>query len=93
MIALRNKTGIPPDLAERFDIPQEAVPGSEKISVNAGRHVLIEEYGEVQKYGENRIVVGLKRGKLILSGSGLYLVAMNRHELLIGGKLQSMEWI
>ena len=92
MTALRNKTGIPLDLAERFDIPQEAVPGSEKISVDAERRILIEEYGELQEYGEDRIVIRLRRGKLILSGSELYLMGMNRHELLIGGKLQNMEW-
>ena len=90
--ALRNRPGIPLDLAERFDVPPDAVPGSEKISVYAGKRALIEEYADIQEYGEDRIIIRLRRGKLILTGRGLYLEGITQHELVIGGELQNMEW-
>ena len=37
-------------------------------------------------------VVCTGRGSISLGGSGLRLVAMNKNELLVSGKLQSVEW-
>ena len=43
-------------------------------------------------YGRERIVVSLGRGKLNISGAELVIAAMNRRELLISGRIQSVEW-
>ena len=80
------------DLSERLELPAEASVGAAKLSVTAGRRVLIENHRGILDYGSERICVGLEQGKLILSGTELCLLAMDRKEMLIGGKLQNLEW-
>ena len=79
-------------LAERLELPEEALLNAAKLSVTGGRRALIENHRGILEYGRERIVVGAGRGKICLSGSELRLAAMNRTELLIVGNVQSVEW-
>ena len=80
------------DLAERFRLPEDVLLGAAKLSVIAGRQALVENHRGVLEYGTERILVSTGRGKIILNGSGLRLAAMNKTELLICGKIQTVEW-
>ena len=80
------------NLSERMELPAEASVGAAKLSVTAGRRVLIENHRGILEYGSERISVCTDKGKLILSGSELCLLAMDQKEMLIGGKLQNVEW-
>ena len=92
VLNLRKHAELVYELAERLELPQEAVPGAARLSVTAGKRVLVENHRGLLEYGPERIVVKTEAGKLVLSGSGLGIRAMDRRDLLIGGKLQCAEW-
>lgn len=89
---VRRKWGLPQDLAERLALPEEALLGTARLTVTGGRRLLVENHRGVMDYDRERIVVSLGRGRLNISGTGLVIIAMNRRELLIGGRIQSVEW-
>ena len=78
-------------LADRLDLPQ-ALLGSGKLTVAAGRQVFIENHCGILEYGTERICVAFDRGRVVINGAGLELVAMSGRELIIRGRLQSLEW-
>jgi len=90
--ALKKIKMLASDLSERLELPEEALLGETKLTVTAGRRALIENHRGILEYGPEYIAVSTRAGRLGLSGSGLRLLAMNRRELLIGGKIQSVEW-
>ena len=92
MAALRKRRGLGEDIADRLDLPGEALLGSAKLTLTANRRTLIENHCGILKYGPEQIQISVKRGKIVLRGSDLRLAAMNKGELLICGKLQSVEW-
>ena len=68
-------------LADRLDLPQAA-----------GRQVFIENHCGILEYGTERICVAFDRGRVVINGAGLELVAMSGRELIIKGRLHSLEW-
>lgn len=89
---MRRRWELPQNLAERLALPEEALLGTAKLTVTGGRRLLVENHRGIMDYSQERIVVSLGRGRLNISGTGLVIHAMNRQELLIGGRIQSMEW-
>ena len=79
-------------LADRLDLPQDALLGSGKLTVAAGRQVFIENHCGILEYGTERICVAFDRGMVVINGAGLELVAMSGRELIIKGRLHSLEW-
>lgn len=92
MAALRKRRELGEDIADRLDLPGEALLGSAKLTLTANRRALIENHCGILEYGPEQIQVSVKRGKIVLRGNDLKLEAMNKEELLICGKLQSVEW-
>lgn len=90
--ALKRLRELGEDLAGRLELPEEALLGAAKLTLTANRRALIENHCGIEEYGPQEIRVRLKRGGIVLRGSDLRLEAMNKEELLICGKLQSVEW-
>ena len=86
------KGGLLPSLAERLELPEEALDGAAKLTVTAGRRALIENHRGILEYSRERIAVAFGRERLSLIGEGLRIVAMNRKELLICGELKEVLW-
>ena len=84
--------GLCGDLAERLALPGEALGGELCLSAVGNRRLLIENHRGVLAYTEEEIRVGSERGQLVLRGGGLHLSAMDRSELLVAGRLQSIAW-
>ncbi|MBR1457709.1 MAG: sporulation protein [Oscillospiraceae bacterium] len=80
------------DLSERLQLPQEALLTASKLTVTAGRRILIENHRGILAYGPEYIAVGTGEGSIGLRGTALRLLAMNRTELLIGGQIETVEW-
>jgi len=89
---MRKIKQLPFDLAEKTSLPPEILPGAATVHLTAGRQALVEEQRGVLEYSAERVVLALSRGKLILSGSGLRLNAMNGGELMIVGRIERLEW-
>ena len=83
---------LPLDLAERLELPEEVVLGSGKLTVTGERRVLAENHRSILEYSPEHIVVAFARGKASINGTALCLNAMNGRELLISGRIQSVEW-
>ena len=54
--------------------------------------MFIENHCGILEYGTDRICVAFDRGRVVINGAGLELVAMSGRELIIKGRLQSLEW-
>lgn len=83
---------LPEELADRLDIPEDLLHPASKLTVTAGRRVLVENHRGVLEYSRERVLVKLTRGRLCVAGTELRLLAMNRGELLIAGRVRSVEW-
>ena len=83
---------LPAALAERLALPGELFPGAGKLTLSGGRQMLIEGQRGILEYTPERLVVSFGREKLSLSGNGLKLQAMNAGELLVSGRIRTVEW-
>ena len=84
--------GLCEDLAERLELPEEALSGAVRLTAVGDKRLLIENHSGLLAYGSELIRVGSGRGQIVLCGSELSLRAMNRTELLVIGRLQSLAW-
>ena len=89
---MKKKHDALPALADRLELPEEALTGTGKLTVTAGRRALIENHKGILEYSPERISVSFGRESLNLYGQELRIVAMNRRELLIAGELQEIAW-
>ena len=83
---------LPYELADKLELPEDVLLGSGKLTVTGGRNAAIENHRGVLEYTAERIVVAVPRGKVCLDGTGLCLKAMNKNELLVGGRIRNIEW-
>ncbi len=84
--------GLPLELAEKMELPRELLPGTAGISIIGGRQACVEGHRGILEYSEERIVLALRKGRIIINGSSLKIEAMNAGELLLAGRIESVEW-
>ena len=77
-------------LMETVDLHGEAVPGQSIIEILGDRRVLIENHLGVKEYTREHIAVGVKFGLLNVCGSCLTLTHMNKEQLIISGRIDSI---
>ena len=90
--ALKKGKSLAADLSERLQLPEEALFGAAKLSVTAGRRILIENHCGIMAYGREYIAVRIKGGQIGIRGDELRLLAISGKELLIGGSVRNIEW-
>lgn len=78
------------NLAERF-IPAELMQ-AERVSITGAEYMLVENHRGILEYGSECIIIAVQNGKITISGTGLSLGGMNRDELVIKGRIQTVEW-
>lgn len=84
---------LPLELAEKFDLPGDVLPGTGCITVIGGKQAKIEGHRGILEYSGERLVVALMKGKISVGGSGLSLQAMTALELIVAGRIDCVEWI
>ena len=89
---MRTIKGLCGDLAERLQLPEEAISGAVKLTAVGDRRLLIEQHKGLLEYSGETIRVSTGRGQIVLHGANLEMDAMNQTELLVCGRLQSLEW-
>ena len=92
MLRLKTAGELPAALCERLKLPEELFPGGGRLTLSGGRQALVEGQRGILEYTPGRIVVSFGREKLSLSGDGLKLQAMNAGELLVSGRIRTVEW-
>ena len=69
MLPLKKIKQLPSALAEKMELPGELLPGAASLILTGGKQALVEGHRGIVEYSQEQIVLALKRGKLILSGS------------------------
>ena len=91
MILLKKRMSFSGQLAERLELPGEAL-GELKLSVTGDCRALVENHRGLLTCTEERISLRTRRGILSLTGAELRIEAMNEGELLLAGRLSRVEW-
>lgn len=78
-------------LSDRMDLPADAFAGAAKLTLNGRRHLLIENHRGISKYGDREIVIDCGSMKTHICGDELNLTAMDKNDMLITGRILSIE--
>ena len=82
---------LPEETAERFELPPEAVAGMPRITITGRSRVLVENHRGLLEYGEDTVEVAGGRIRVRINGTELQLRAMDRNDLVITGRILSVE--
>ncbi len=77
-------------LADRLDIPADAL-GLTKLSLCGRSRLLIENHCGIISYGDALIEISCGKTRLIVRGDKLLLKAMSGRDMLICGRIISLE--
>lgn len=72
------------------DLPAEPLPGQSVVELLGDSRVLIEKHSGVCQYGCQCVSVKMAFGIVTVQGTGLELMHMSRDQLVISGKIDSI---
>ena len=78
-------------LRDQADLSGETGLGLPLVELAGDRRVLIEHHQGVTRYGREKICVKVKYGIVAVNGCGLELTCMTRQQLIIAGRIDSVE--
>ena len=80
-------------VADRFDLPGDALVDHPRVTIIGGGRVLVENHKGITEYGTEEIAVAGKKMTLKIIGADLELRAMNINALLITGNIFRLEFV
>ena len=75
----------------RLDIPEEALSRAPRITISGGTRVLVEGHRGLLEYAEDRVAAAGPGCRILIKGEHLGLVTMDRHEMVVSGRLWAVE--
>lgn len=78
-------------LADGADLSGEPLPGMPIVEIAGECRVLIERHGGVTEYSRERISVKVRYGTVTVCGCGLELTRMTKEQLVISGRIDSVQ--
>lgn len=78
-------------LTQGMDLEGESLPGMTVAELAGDSRVLVEGHRGVTEYSPCRVTVKVGYGALSVSGDGLQLRQMSRQQLVICGRIQTLE--
>ena len=78
-------------LTDKADLSGETGLSEPLVELAGDRRVLIEHHQGVIRYGREKICVKVKYGIVAVCGCGLEMVCMTRQQLIICGRIDSVE--
>ncbi|MBQ7801805.1 MAG: YabP/YqfC family sporulation protein [Oscillospiraceae bacterium] len=78
-------------LVDGADLSGEPMPGVPVVELAGDRRVLIERHGGVTEYSGEKICVKVRYGTVAVCGCGLELTCMTREQLVITGRIDSLQ--
>ena len=79
------------EIAERFDLPPETLAQVPRVTLSGNRRVVVENHRGLLEYGEDTVEVAGGRIRVRIHGTELQLRAMDRNDLVITGRILSVE--
>lgn len=78
-------------LSEKLDIPSDISIGTAKLSIYGKSRVLVENHKGILHYSENEIELSARGMSIKMLGDGLSISAMDKDDMLITGRILSVE--
>ena len=78
-------------LTNAADLQDGPIPGLPLIELAGDARVLMENHCGVTEYGKERICIKVKFGQVCVCGQDLNLAKMTKSQLVICGRIQSVE--
>ena len=75
----------------RLDIPAEAATGAPRVTISGGTRVLVEGHRGLLEYADGRVAAAGLNCRILIKGEALQIVAMDRRELVVAGRLWAVE--
>ena len=80
------------ETAEKMNIPSQIL-GASRVEITGTHQILLVGHKGIRSYGESEMIIDLDICAVKLQGTGFYIKAMTRQELLIGGDIQGLLFI
>ena len=80
-------------LADLFDLPRDVILDLPKICALGNTQISIENHRGIIEYTTRLIRVNTSRGELKLAGSGLVIQTILRDEIVVEGRILSIEYV
>lgn len=81
------------DLAERMDLPQDALTDAVRVTVLGRRRAVVEHHRGLAGYSDQLVEIEAGRGERVrVLGIGLELRAMDRETLIVTGTISAVEY-
>lgn len=80
-------------LTELLDIPGEPALGVARVTVTGGHKVNVENHRGLLEYETDRVTVNTSDEPIRIRGAGLEISAMSDLELVVTGKISSLEFV
>lgn len=90
---MERKESVLEKTAGALDLPCDVVAGLPRMELLGDREFRMEYHRGILSYGANEIRIGGGKLSVCLKGDGLELRAMNPEELLITGRILSLEFL
>ena len=78
-------------LSARSALPEELFRGTARLTLTGGEQVLVENRKCLLSFAPDTVEVGCGKLRLRIRGSGLQICGMDAEELLIRGRIASVE--
>lgn len=79
-------------LANLFEIPSSAAPGSAKIEIYSNKQIIIDGCHSVIEYSENAVNINCGKKTVIFLGSDLKIVSYFDKGLVLQGNIASIQF-
>jgi sporulation protein YqfC len=79
-------------LAEFFELPKELLLNLPRITLIGDIQMLLENYGGIIQYNDELLRLKVREGEVIVKGKNLIIKHFLADELLIEGKIFSVEY-
>lgn len=79
------------DIAERFQLPPEAVENVPCVTLSGSSRVLVENHRGLLEYTSELIDINAGRGLVRVKGEGLLIRAMDRRQILVSGRISGVD--
>ena len=73
-----------------FELPTEAASNMPVITVTGNIHIIIENYGGIIEFSDEKIVLGVLNGFMKIEGKKLDIKYMNTKCMTVDGKIGSI---
>ena len=78
-------------LTQRLSLPEELLGGVPRLTLTGSSSVRVENHGELLSYTDELLELGCGHLRLRIQGEGLLLRALDDEQLLVTGRLLSVE--